>query len=305
MKVKSFLMILLLVAAAAQAQTLAADEVTNQPSLQAPEDPDPFVHELAEPEKGLKVQLGGDLAEGEPAVTLGGRMEWVLTFREPNGDPWQEGSSQADGATVSPSTRQWALFGYGALAPDGTFGVHKDARNNVSLGLILGLGLGGRDPRPTGEVIGFFADLRKRVGTFEGAEGAVVQNVDQNLLGLGLDYYRPIAGNVVPKVTLTHYWVDDMSASEVPLPDDLVENQLRLSFFLEYPLNTRWNTECNVHLSAPTAGADRWQVDSLLDVALQYLVGKSWKAALRYRTGADMGLDIDEEVLLGALFEVF
>ncbi|WP_420130287.1 hypothetical protein [Longimicrobium sp.] len=198
-------------------------------------------------------------------------------------------------------------------------------------------------PNTTGPWLYVFADGRARFGRFKEEGEEEPGEVNQMMLGGGAQFRWTTADGIYawlpkkrrptqllepPSLTFTYYTVQSTKAdNDAILPDgvtaDVVQATLRSELII--PLlgcTTRnvpppkdagpfpgggWTTTCPFTLDArltatqPTTGDG--EAEFLADVGIVFESGGKLKPVVRYRSGAEHGLEYDRQLLLGVLWE--
>ncbi len=200
-------------------------------------------------------------------------------------------------------------------------------------------GAAGKPPTSNGPWLLVGVDLRQRFGRFK--DGEEVKDVNQTILGGSVELrwaslepwlqsYANGSGklNQVPTLSLTYYDVQDSGADEATLPEGLKANviqaRLRAALTLagvqctatEVPpsgdaddvfgagkkISCPWEISVDLTATKPTQGAERG-LQFLYDLALSYDTGGTLKPVIRYRSGDEHGLEYDEQMILGLLWD--
>jgi hypothetical protein len=198
-------------------------------------------------------------------------------------------------------------------------------------------------PSTTGPWLYVFADGRARFGRFKEEGEQDPADVNQAMLGAGVQFRwttpdriyawlperrRPTQLLEPPSLTFTYYTVQSTNADDdAILPEgvtaDVVQATLRSELIIpllgcrthDVPVPAEpgpfpeagWTTTCPFSLDArltatqPTTGDS--ETEFLADIGIVYETGGKLKPVIRYRSGAEHGLEYDRQLLLGLLWE--
>jgi hypothetical protein len=219
---------------------------------------------------------------------------------------------------------------YATVLVDANWSPREDALDNASLTLQPSVGfqrIGRQEGGPVSHGAWFFAhlDFRQRKGDFKDQSSGRVQSVNQTILGAGVEFkltslyeaYRKVANktgyfNDYPRIDIDYFGVAHNSEAAGDLPDEIVVHHLQVALRGDLRIPACWRREgenkvCPLVLladyagSRPTGGPERkW--DSLGTVTLQYDTGTEIKPAITYRSGRELGLRYDRQLIFGLLW---
>lgn len=257
------------------------------------------------------------------------------------------------GSTFYPlggSTKRSALVSpFVGVEVDAALNSEPDALNNWSVSLRPAVAVSSlfwRDGKPStgGPWLYMFADGRSRSGRFEAEGEEEPADVDQRMLGAGVQLrwtgvdsiytwlnsrHRPTKLHEPPSLTFTYYTVQSTNAEDdAILPEgitaDVLQATLRSQLTIPAVQCKRKVTQPDpnnpVFAAADTTIACPWSLDLLLtasqpaagggdpallaDIGIIYNTGGKLKPVLRYRSGEEHGLEYDRQVLLGLMWEL-
>ena len=186
---------------------------------------------------------------------------------------------------------------------------HRLQRSSQSLGCQKRRG----EPPSSQWAVSFYPDVMYRFGEFQ-VEGERFR-ANQLITGLAGRVFVPGTSNSDwfrewPRVSAGYYTVSETEDSDIPLPEGIEEDQIKVSgkIALRLPLfgsaslaTSPLHLDIEATSSRATSGADRdWHV--VRQFQLSYDTGDKILPALTYRSGSDVGLQYDKQVILGLLW---
>jgi hypothetical protein len=176
------------------------------------------------------------------------------------------------------------------------------------------LGCEGRvgEPPSSQWAVAVYPDVQYRFGEFE-INGERF-NANQLITGLAARLFVPGTSDSAwfrewPRLSLGYYTVSDSEDSTIPLPESIDEDHIRTSariamnvpFFGTSLAKSPLRLDIEATASRATSGEDDdWQV--LRQFQLYYDTGDTILPALTYRSGTDLGIVYDKQVILGLLW---
>jgi len=256
---------------------------------------------------------------------------------------------------VKQSTTPFQLASpYLGLEVDGAWTSKPDALNNLSFSVKPSVALQrvffkdsqllGRTPKTNGPWLFGFIDGRQRFGHFKEGEPETVKEINQTILGAGIEmrlvtvppkYANSTLGkrtNVLeqpPSISVTYYTVRNGGRDDGTVPEELtvdtVQAKARAAFTIPFQCRSTagaatttddiFDDQPIVNIKCPwkldlgyTASlpteGENTDLQHFGDFALIYETGGAMKPVIRLRTGKEHGLEYDRQIIVGVLWNL-